>query len=91
MRHARYFGTDASAARPVCRWLTNWTSRSGSGYGRGRNSTPRATEKTAVLAPMPIASTRTVAIANAGLRRSARAAYRTSWTIRTGPDRDDIT
>jgi hypothetical protein len=50
------------------------TSRSGSAYGSGRMSTPRATVNIAVLAPMPMARVATAASVNAGLRRRTRSA-----------------
>ena len=58
------------------------SSRSGSGYGSGRNSTPLTTLKTAVFAPMPSASVRTVMIAKPGCLQSDRIAYRKSLNMR---------
>src|SRR5579871_5333250 len=46
--------------------------RSGCGYGSGFSSTVLMTEKMAVLAPMPRASTETAVTVNPGLCRSMR-------------------
>jgi hypothetical protein len=50
------------------------TSRSALGYGSGFSSTLLTTLKTAVLAPMPIASVISATPVNVGLRRRARSA-----------------
>src|SRR5216117_2915833 len=52
--------------------------RSGSLTGRSRSSTAFSRVKTAAFAPMPSASERMAADANAGDRRSHRAPYETS-------------
>src|SRR5579871_4329089 len=54
------------------------TSRSGSSYGRGRNSRAFATLKMEVFAPMPIASDNTAASVNQGLLANERRANRMS-------------
>jgi len=59
---------------PWCPYMS-MTRRPGSRYGRGRSSTPYATVKTAVVAPMPIASVRMATLLNAGWRFSVRHAY----------------
>jgi hypothetical protein len=51
-------------------------SRSGSGYGRGFNSSPLTTLKRAVFAPIPIASERMAATIGPGVRDSVRIAKR---------------
>ena len=48
--------------------------RSPSGSGKARNSTPETTLNTAVFNPTPIASVSTTVAANPGLRRSKRKA-----------------
>jgi len=53
----------------VCRTAT---SSSDFGYGRGFSNTLLTTLKTAVLAPMPMASVSRATAVNVGLRRSAR-------------------
>src|SRR4051812_17392343 len=54
------------------------TRRSGAANGSGRSSTPLARVNTAVVAPMPTASTRTTGMVSAGVLRSTRAAWRRS-------------
>jgi hypothetical protein len=61
-------------AVPVCCADETMMSRSGFGYCRGRHSTPYATEKIAVLRPMPSASVARTVKVNAGPRRINRSA-----------------
>ena len=49
-------------------------SRSGAGYGSGRSSTPLATLKIALLAPIPSAIVNSAVAVNPGVRRSIRTA-----------------
>ena len=67
-------GTDAgSRVVPLCRSVSHTiTSRPKSATGAGRSSTPSSTEKMAVLAPMPSASTITARRVKAGCLASAR-------------------
>ena len=57
-------------------WMT--TRRSGSGYERLRNATTSSTLKMPAVPPMPMASVRTAAMANDGLRRNCLKAKTTS-------------
>ena len=54
------------------------TSRSASGYERVRNATTSSTLKMPAVPPMPVASVRTAATANDGLRRNCLTANSTS-------------
>jgi hypothetical protein len=54
------------------------TTRSASGKGSGRRSTPRTTENIAVVAPIPRASVRRTTTEKPRARRRPRAAYTTS-------------
>src|SRR5712692_1240154 len=68
------------------------TSRPASANGSGRSSTASTTLKTAVLAPIPTASTATATTTSSGRLRSDRAAYLKSWprprrnVIRSAPE-----
>ena len=65
--------TDATPGAPGATCETE-TIRSASGYGSGFSSTLLTTLKTAVLAPMPIASVSRAIAVKVGLRRRARSA-----------------
>src|SRR5215471_7758328 len=53
-------------------------SRSGSGYGRGLSRSALTTLKTAVFAPIPIASDATITTVRPAVRLNVRRAYRRS-------------
>src|SRR4029079_12998305 len=53
--------------------------RSGSGYGSGLSNSALTTLKTAVFAPMPMASDATITEVRPAVRLNVRNAYRTSW------------
>ncbi len=72
------------------------TTRSGSWYGKARNSSACTVEKMAVFAPMPSARASTAIAPNAGDCRSTRSPYRASanrfWiTVRIPPYRRKVT
>src|ERR1051326_1735051 len=78
-RHALNFASDAFAYAPSGAVVRKKTRRDESGYDRDLSRTALTSEKTAVLAPMPMARVKTATTANPGLRRRDRSAYATSW------------
>jgi hypothetical protein len=68
----------ASPPKPGAVYATD-TSSSAFGYGSGLRSTLLTTLKTAVLAPIPIASVNRAITVNVGLRRNNRSPCRMSW------------
>src|ERR1017187_9321257 len=79
-RQTLYFGTEAAGKLPCGDEFMSITMRSGSGNGSGSRSTASITEKMAVLAPIPKASTAMAVAVKPGLWRSTRKACRMSGT-----------
>src|SRR5947207_8307029 len=78
-------GESRSCARPLPSLVSHVvTSRSGSRYGSGRNTTRSSSVNTAVVAPTPSASASTADAVKPGLRRNRRQPKRMScrsWSI----------